>query len=158
MTYWSIISKWMVFNFIDFLTKYNKMNSIHKGGQKYEQWKKPNLFHQNRKLAQLRVIQRYSYPKHFMITSGSLSDPEDSMSCVSSDPGEEVSCVTSEKHERPATRDSFSDDMDLDFMMPSRVREILRSEGVSKDVIDGSVRRGEKKHRKAMYFTVQLQK
>ena len=50
------------------------------------------------------------------------------------------------------------EDFDLDFMMPSRVREILSSEGLPKDVIDKSVKHLEKKHRRALHMTILQEK
>ncbi|KAK3088804.1 hypothetical protein FSP39_023930 [Pinctada imbricata] len=125
--------------------------------KRVELWKKPHPLYSTPKMTQVRVVQNYLYPKHFILTNEVVSDPED-YTTTDEEFDSSANSEASVSFEREATRDSLADDMDLDFMMPSRVREILRSEGVSKDVIDKSVRPGEKKYRMALHLTVQQQK
>jgi hypothetical protein len=51
-----------------------------------------------------------------------------------------------------------SDYLDLDFMMPIQVREILLEEGLTKDVIDSTLGVDEKRHRKTMQLTLLAEK
>jgi hypothetical protein len=112
-------------------------------------------------MAKIKVVEMFSAPKQFIVANETYSED-----IWSDDPGnydddtrdDNQSDKGKLKFQREASMDATQEDFDLDFMMPSRVREILSSEGLTKDVIDKSVKHLEKKHRRALHLTVLQEK
>lgn len=112
----------------------------------------------NMKVAKIKVSEKYDNPKQFLLKNEDHSDPEDYLDSESDYEDEIRFYVKNSAVVRDKANDLFAGSPDLDFMMPSRVREVLRSEGVSSHVIDRAIQTGEKRHRMALHLTVQQQK
>lgn len=124
-------------------------------------FRRVNLFNKNRKMAKIKVVEMFSTPKQFIVANETYSED-----IWSDDPGNYGDDTQDNnqsgngklKFQREASMDTTQEEFDLDFMMPSRVREILSSEGLTKDVIDKSVKHLEKKHRRALHLTILQEK
>ncbi|XP_022328657.1 NMDA receptor synaptonuclear signaling and neuronal migration factor-like isoform X1 [Crassostrea virginica] len=128
---------------------------------KYEHFNRTDLFNKDRKMAKIKVLEMFDGPKQFMVTSETYADEIWQGECGDYDDSvleKDQSDHSRLKFQREATMDAGLEDFDLDFMMPARVREILSSEGLPKDVIDKSVKHLEKKHRRALHMTILQEK
>lgn len=108
-------------------------------------------------MAKIKVVEMFDAPKQFMVANETYSDEiwQDEFDHYDDTTSDSIQSEHSKlKFQREATMDAGLEDFDLDFMMPSRVREILSSEGLPKDVIDKSVKHLEKKHRRALHMTI----
>ncbi|XP_069120249.1 NMDA receptor synaptonuclear signaling and neuronal migration factor-like [Argopecten irradians] len=110
-------------------------------------------------VAKIKIAEVFDKPKHFYLKSEIHSDPED---FVDSDSDKEDVDIRFYVRRHETLKETFNEPVleqpDPDFMMPSCVREILRSEGLSSQVIDKAIWVGEKRHRLAMHLTVQQEK
>lgn len=112
----------------------------------------------NKKPSRIKIMEVYDFPKQFLLRSEVLSDPEDYVTIDSEDRTQRSKSRLKSGRLRPKLPDKHSDYLDLDFMMPTQVREILLEEGLSKDVIDSTLGVDEKQHRKIMQLTLLAEK
>lgn len=110
-------------------------------------------------IVKIKIAEVFDKPKHFLLKSDVHSDPEDFVDSDYDDSEVDIRFyvrgneVTKERFDEP-----YLEAPDPDFMMPSCVREILKSEGLSSNVIDKAIWVGERRHRLAMHLTVQQEK
>ncbi|CAG2227983.1 NSMF [Mytilus edulis] len=112
----------------------------------------------NKKPSRIKIMEVYDFPKQFLLRSEVLSDPEDYVTIDSEDRTQRSKSRLKSGRLRPKLPDKHSDYLDLDFMMPTQVREILLEEGLSKEVIDSTLGVDEKQHRKIMQLTLLAEK
>ncbi|KAJ8303713.1 hypothetical protein KUTeg_018734 [Tegillarca granosa] len=116
----------------------------------------------SQKVAKLKVMEMYSHPRQFILTNQIDSEYEY---------GEYIDIEEFNKNEEENDEEtnilelpfigmdrSYTVTPDLDYMLPVEVRETLISEGLSRQVVERSLRTAEKRHRQALYLTIQQQK
>ncbi|KAJ8300096.1 hypothetical protein KUTeg_021615 [Tegillarca granosa] len=107
-------------------------------------------------------MEMYSHPRQFILTNQIDSEYEY---------GEYIDIEEFNKNEEENDEEtnilelpfigmdrSYTVTPDLDYMLPVEVRETLISEGLSRQVVERSLRTAEKRHRQALYLTIQQQK
>lgn len=113
--------------------------------------------HSPQRMAQIGIIQKCKYPGQFMLSSKSdISSADDRLD-------EEMKLDALSPYanrlvvHQPREDTGIRDTPDLDFMMPSQVREVLQLEGLTRPTIDRTIGMAEKRHRKAKYLQLQQQ-
>lgn len=112
-----------------------------------------------KKPTRIKVMEAFDFPKQFVLRNEVLSDPEEYVNIEADNrTRRSKSRLKSGRRKPPMPDKPSSDYLDLDFMMPIQVREILLEEGLAKDVIDSTLGVDEKRHRKIMQLTLLAEK
>ena len=112
-----------------------------------------------KKPARIKVMEAFDSPKQFVLRNEVLSDPEEYVNIETDDRTRRSKSRLKSGRMKPSVPEKPSSDyLDLDFMMPIQVREILLEEGLTKDVIDSTLGVDEKRHRKTMQLTLLAEK
>lgn len=112
----------------------------------------------NKKATRLKVMEVFDFPKQFILRNEVLSDPEEYINLETEERIKRSKPRVKSGRKKDTNPEKQSDYLDLDFMMPTQVREILLEEGLSKDVVDSTLGVDEKRHRKIMRLTLLAEK
>lgn len=119
----------------------------------------------SQKVSKLKVMEMYSFPRQFILTNQLYSEYEYGeyidIEELNDNKNEEENNEETDSLKLPIINmdsRSYTVTPDLDYMLPVEVRETLISEGLSRQVVERSLRTAEKRHRQALYLTIQQQK
>lgn len=112
----------------------------------------------NKRPTRIKVMEVFDFPKHFILRNEVLSDPEEYVNLETEEKVKNSKPRVKSGRKKKRHQEHQTDYLDLDFMMPTQVREILLEEGLSKDVVDSTLGVDEKRHRKIMQLTLLAEK